>query len=129
MVELISSKKRKRTPQKTAEKASRYPPSFRFSGLTYKQAPELLALSPQNIIVSVPTQPNPNQFNTVAGDIYSLHTPIRKNPVKLVENYHKQHTITHLQWNQNGNAVASVDETGHLAVWHIQVCMHINAFF
>lgn len=125
MVEITSTtRKRPHTNNKrsTCDKASRYPPSFHFSALTYKQAPEALAISRQTVLVSVPTHPNPTQLNTIAGDIFSLDSvQIHKTPIKTVESYHKQYTITHLEWNQKGNTIASVDETGQLALWSIKV--------
>ncbi|KAI8641915.1 hypothetical protein BD408DRAFT_417331 [Parasitella parasitica] len=130
MVELTlapKSMKRKRTSKKKADSSdefARYPASFHLSALTYKQASQSLCISPRSVLISVPTPPNKTQFNAIAGDLFSLDEPIRKIPIKLMENYHKQHTITHLQWNQKGNSVASVDETGLLALWHIENSVH-----
>jgi WD40 repeat protein len=123
MVELSTTKKRKRisSTKPTSDKASRYPPSFHFSALTYKQSPKALSISPQTVLASVPTQPNPIQFNIISGDLFSLNAPPHKTPNKAIENYHKQHTITHLEWNQKGNTLASIDETGKLALWSVQV--------
>jgi hypothetical protein len=124
MVEIAAttaSTKRKRPNKKSlSEKASRYPPSYHFSALTYKQSPEALAISPQTVLVSVPTQPNPTQFNIIAGDIFSFGS-VSKAPIKMVELHHKHYTITHMEWNQKGNTIASVDETGQLALWSIKV--------
>lgn len=117
MVEINTTKKRKSFHKPATTKASRYPPNFHFSLLTYKQAPQSLSISKQSILVSA----NPNQFNVIAGDLFNVNSSILKNPVQLVEKYHNQHTITHLVWNQKGNAIASVDETGQLAVWQIKV--------
>ncbi|EPB91383.1 hypothetical protein HMPREF1544_01704 [Mucor circinelloides 1006PhL] len=130
MVELTrtpKSMKRKRTSQQRAEfcdKLPRYPASFHFSALTYKQASESLCVSPHSVVISVPTPPNKSQFNAIAGDLFSLDSPIRKVPIKRMEHFHKQHTITHLQWEQKGKTVASVDETGLLALWHIENSVH-----
>ncbi|KAF1798362.1 hypothetical protein FB192DRAFT_1391172 [Mucor lusitanicus] len=41
-----------------------------------------------------------------------------------MEQFHQQHTITHLQWDPKGKTVASVDETGRLALWHLQNSVH-----
>lgn len=129
MVELNrtpKSMKRKRAFQQKADfldKSSRYPATFHLSALTYKQALESLCISPQSVLISVPAPPNKTQFNTIAGDLFNLDEPIRKIPIKLMEQYHKQHTITHMQWAQKGNTVASVDETGLLALWHIEVSL------
>ncbi|CEP13902.1 hypothetical protein [Parasitella parasitica] len=130
MVELTrapKSMKRKRTDKKKAiffDTFARYPASFLLSALTYKQASESLCISPRSVLISVPTPPNKTQFNAIAGDLFSLDEPIRKIPIKLMEHYHKQHTITHMQWNQKGNTVASVDETGQLALWSIENSVH-----
>ena len=127
MVELSSIKKRRITTKKPPafHKASRYPPSFRFSALTYKQSPKALCLSPQSVLVSVPTQPNPTQVNVVSGDLFSLNTPPHTSSIHLIQKQHKQHAISHLEWNQKGNTLASVDETGHLALWSARVCRAI----
>ncbi|RCH89292.1 hypothetical protein CU098_007860 [Rhizopus stolonifer] len=117
MVEL----KRKRSQK---DKSSRYPLSVQFSSLTYRQAPESLALSSHNVLALTSTRPHPHQFSTIAGDVFSLDMPIRKIPIKNVEQYHKQHTITHLKWNQKGNTLASIDETGHLALWQVNHTVH-----
>lgn len=114
-------RKRQAIKRVVTDKASQYPPSFLFSALTYKQAPESLSISPQSILVSVPTQPNPTLFNTISGDIFNLHNTLSKKPIKTVEEYHKHHTITHLKWNQKGNTIASIDETGKLALWQTKV--------
>lgn len=122
MVELLKRKKQRlSTKRSISDKASRYPPSYHFSALTYKQAPEALSISPQSVLVSVPTQPNPTQFSTVSGDIFNLDSPLHKSCIKLVEDHHKHYTITHLKWNQKGDTIASIDETGYLALWHIKV--------
>lgn len=126
MVELFNAKKRKRTSQnntkKPISKASRYPLSFQFSALTYKQSSKALSISPQSVLVSVPTQPNLTQLNVIAGDVFSAKAlPPHKSCIKLVEDYHGHNVITHLEWNQKGNTLASVDETGKLALWNIKV--------
>ncbi|GAA5796194.1 hypothetical protein HPULCUR_001563 [Helicostylum pulchrum] len=121
MVELLKRKKARLSNKRpTSDKASRYPPSYHFSALTYKQAPEALSISPQSVVVSVPTQPNPTQFNTITGDIFNLDGSLHRSCVKLVEEHHKHYTITHLEWNKKGDTIASIDETGHLALWHIK---------
>lgn len=125
MVELFNTKKRKRTPvstKKTIHKASRYPLSFQFSALTYKQASKALSISPQSVLVSVPTQPNLTQLNVIAGDLFSSSKvlPPHKTCIKLVEDYHAHNIITHSEWHPKGNALASVDETGKLALWNIK---------
>ncbi|KAK4515332.1 Sulfate permease 2 [Mucor velutinosus] len=131
MVEITrtsKSIKRKRTLQHQkpalSDKASRYPASFYFSALTYKQASESLCVSPHSVVLSVPTPPNKLQCNAIAGDLFCLDQPIRKIPIHSMEHFHKQHTITHLQWDPKGKTVASVDETGRLALWHIQSSVH-----
>ncbi|KAI9489933.1 hypothetical protein BDB00DRAFT_840113 [Zychaea mexicana] len=42
---------------------------------------------------------------------------LNKTPLRLAEQYHDQHTITHLVWNQKGTTLASADETGRIALW------------
>ncbi|KAL9545146.1 hypothetical protein MBANPS3_007279 [Mucor bainieri] len=131
MVELVrtpKSSKRKRAlqHQKAAfsDKASRYPASFHLSALTYRQAFESLCVSRHGVVLSVPTPPNKLQSNVIAGDVFSLDRPIRKVPIAAMQQFHQQHTITHLQWDPKGRTVASVDETGRLALWHIQHSVH-----
>ncbi|KAI7900634.1 uncharacterized protein BX663DRAFT_458336 [Cokeromyces recurvatus] len=127
MVDTTSSLvKRRKISQKTAlsDKASRYPISLHFSALIYKQAPTSISISPQSILTCAPIPPNPTEFNVIDGDIFSLNGSIRKVHVKLLEDYHKQHTITHLKWNQKGNVLASADESGHLALWQIKSSIH-----
>ncbi|KAI9473597.1 MAG: hypothetical protein EXX96DRAFT_311410 [Benjaminiella poitrasii] len=123
MVEIGAPIKRRRTSQKTAlsDKTSRYPISLHFSALTYKQSPTSISISPQSILTCTP---NPTEFNVIAGDIFCLNGPIRKSHVKLLESYHKQHTITHLEWDRKGNTIASADAAGHLALWQIKSSIH-----
>lgn len=127
MVELTrtpKSIKRRRALQQKPElcdKASRYPASFHLSALTYKQASESLCVSPHSVVLAVATPPSKAQFNAVAGDLFSLDKPVRKVPIQPMQHFHKQHTITHLQWDPKGKTVASVDETGHLALWRMEV--------
>jgi hypothetical protein len=35
----------------------------------------------------------------------------------LAQQYHGHYAITHLEWNQRGNYLATIDETGKLAIW------------
>lgn len=125
MVEIGTTKKRKSFHKPATNKTARYPRHYHFSSLTYKQTPQSLSISNQNFLVSA-SYLNPNQFNVIAGDLFNLNSSILKSPVKVVEDYHNQHTITHLQWNQKGNAIASADETGQLAIWQIKVTLDQN---
>lgn len=105
--------------QKT-DKTAKYSDAFIFSSLTFKQAPQALSISKQNILVSVPSEPIPSQVNWITGNLYN-YALIQKRRIELIENFHKQCAITHLQWNKKGNTFASIDETGQLALWQIQV--------
>ncbi|CEG70969.1 hypothetical protein RMATCC62417_06775 [Rhizopus microsporus] len=104
--------------QKT-DKTAKYSDAFIFSSLTFKQAPQALSISKQNILISVPSEPIPSQVNWITGNLYN-YALIQKRRIELIENFHKQYAITHLQWNKKGNTFASIDETGQLALWQIQ---------
>ena len=127
MVELTrtprNTKKRRALQQQPelCDRAARYPASFHFSALTYKQASESLCVSPHSVVLAVPTPPSKSQCHAVAGDLFSLDKPVRKVAIPPMEHFHKQHTITHLQWDPKGKTVASVDETGRLALWRMEV--------
>ncbi|KAG0176146.1 mediator complex subunit [Apophysomyces sp. BC1021] len=120
MVEITPTKRRR--IESSPETAARYPLSFLFSSLTYRQAPECLSTSSQSVVVTVPPNPNPPAINTITGDLYTNDLNkflCHKTPVRLAEQYHKQHTITHLKWNHRGTALLSADETGKLAIWSL----------
>ncbi|KAG1149468.1 hypothetical protein G6F37_010009 [Rhizopus arrhizus] len=119
MVQLVASKRQKLSY--TDHKIPRYSSSFNFSSLTFKQSPQALSISKQNILISAPIQPISNQIHLIAGDLYThnrIH--IQKTHVEIIQNYHKQYTLTHIEWNQKGNAFASIDETGQLALWQLE---------
>ncbi|KAG2222177.1 hypothetical protein INT45_007194 [Circinella minor] len=69
--------------------------------------------------------PTSNNNTTLPGTITKANnninnkTILNKTPIRLAEKYHDQHTITHLVWNQKGTTLASVDETGKLALWNL----------
>lgn len=120
MVQLVTSKRQKLSY--TDHKIPRYSSSFNFSSLTFKQSPQALSISKQNILISAPIQSISDQIHLIAGDLYAhnrIH--IQKTNVEIIQNYHKQHTLTHIEWNQKGNAFASIDETGQLALWQLEV--------
>jgi WD40 repeat protein len=116
MVEL-QSKRRKVQQKATIEKKNRYSAEYEFSALTYKQAPKTLALSPHNVLVSAQN----NHFNALAGDFYLDKEHVYNSPIPVMEKHHKQNVITHLKWHPKGDVVASIDETGQLALWQLKV--------
>jgi WD40 repeat protein len=116
MVEL-QSKRRKVQQKATIEKKNRYSAEYEFSALTYKQAPKTLALSPHSVLVSAQN----NHFNALAGDFYLDKEHVYNSPIPVMEKHHKQNVITHLKWHPKGDVVASIDETGQLALWQLKV--------
>jgi WD40 repeat protein len=100
-----------------------------------RQSPLCLNNSTQGIVIAAPPLPTTSSIYSLTGDIYTISnnnnqhygpslapTPtIKKTPVQAIENHHKQHSITHLQWNQKGTTLASVDETGKIALWNLEV--------
>lgn len=116
-------------------KGARYPLSFLFSNMIQRQSPLCLDNSTQGVVITAPPLPTTSSIYSLTGDIYTTSnnsnhhygpslatTPtIKKTPVQAIENYHKQHSITHLQWNQKGTTLASVDETGKIALWNLEV--------
>ncbi|KAF7724871.1 mediator complex subunit [Apophysomyces ossiformis] len=120
MVEITPTKRRR--IESSPESIACYPLSFVFSSLTYRQAPDCLSTSSQSVVVTVPPKPNPPAIDTITGDLYTNDMRkflFRKTPVHLAEQYHKQHTITHLKWNHRGTALLSADETGKIAIWSL----------
>ncbi|SAM09381.1 hypothetical protein [Absidia glauca] len=127
----ISNKKRRLG---TGMKGARYPLSFLFSNMIQRQSPLCLNNSTQGIVIAAPPLPTTSSIYSLTGDIYTISnnssqhygpslapTPtIKKTPVQVIENYHKQHSITLLQWNQKGTTLASVDETGKIALWNLE---------
>ncbi|RUP51429.1 hypothetical protein BC936DRAFT_148148 [Jimgerdemannia flammicorona] len=51
----------------------------------------------------------------------SIDQPLRYvTMITQAQQCHKHHTITHLSWNQRGTCLASVDETGKIALWEMK---------
>lgn len=110
----------------TKRPASRYPQSCLLSTLLYRQAPRHLASSAHSVVVTVPPKPNPPGIHAITGDHYSLdlsgkHAPLCKTQFRLAQELHARRTITHLEWNQRGTALATVDETGRIGIWELGV--------
>ncbi|KAI8985468.1 hypothetical protein BDB01DRAFT_788373 [Pilobolus umbonatus] len=122
MVGIVTPKRKKHIHK--LDSCAKYPLSYYYSALTYQQAPETLALSSQSTLLNGPTAPCSTSIHTIAGDLYSLDSPVHKIPVKIIEEYHSPYSIHHLQWNQKGNTIASIDEKGQLALWHIKSSLH-----
>ncbi|KAI8374192.1 uncharacterized protein BYT42DRAFT_547273 [Radiomyces spectabilis] len=121
----MPTKRRRLTPKSSSNLSARYPLSFMLSSLTYRQPAGCLATSVQSLVVTVPPKPNRSAINCITGDLYTLDISgqpvlLRKSPIKLAEQYHHQHTITHVKWNQQGNCLATSDETGKLGLWSLQ---------
>ncbi|RCI04160.1 hypothetical protein CU098_012062, partial [Rhizopus stolonifer] len=121
MVQHVTLKRQKLSHTNASNKAARYSSFFNFSSLTCKQSPQALSISKQNILISAPIQPIPNQIHLIAGDLYNHNCIyVQKTHVEIIQKHHKQRALTHMEWNQKGNAFASIDETGQLALWKLE---------
>ncbi|KAI8331319.1 hypothetical protein BC941DRAFT_505814 [Chlamydoabsidia padenii] len=113
-------------------KSARYPLSFLYSNMMQRRSPLCLTNSTLGIVVAAPPQPTTCSIYSLSGDIYTFnntnnsknvssvpHT-IKKTPIRQIEDYHKQHVITHLQWNQKGTTLVSADESGKMALWNLE---------
>jgi hypothetical protein len=87
------------------------------SQLTYRRGYSNLACSQSNILVATKPTPLPSAIESITGNSYSQKARPHRTPILLAQRYHGQYAITHLEWNQRGNYLASIDETGRLAVW------------
>ncbi|KAI8070723.1 hypothetical protein BC940DRAFT_295407 [Gongronella butleri] len=105
---------------------ARYPLASLFASMAHRQPSSCLSCSSQGVMVCAPPRPKPLTLYCVSGDLYTMGHPapaqpatVKKSPLPLADAYH-QHTITHLEWHQNGTTLATADETGKLAVWHLE---------
>ncbi|KAI8096863.1 uncharacterized protein BX664DRAFT_275230 [Halteromyces radiatus] len=124
-----TNENKKRRLGSSLKNNTRYPLSYLFSSIVHRQSPLCLTNSSQGVVVAAPPRPIPSSIHCLSGDLYTLNNSalsssltynIKKVPIRMAENYHKEHTITHLNWNQKGTTLASVDETGKLALWNIE---------
>ncbi|CAO3638149.1 unnamed protein product [Cunninghamella echinulata] len=135
--EIDSDKKKRRLTTSTTAKNARYPLSFLFSSIEHCQSPQCLCNSVNGIIAATSAHPNSNPLSIycISGDMYSVKNVqnytstaspiIKRTPLQLAEKYHKQHTISHFQWNQNGSTLLSADETGKIALWNLENSLEI----
>lgn len=96
------------------------------SQLTYRRGYSNLACSSSNILVAIKPTPLPCSIEAITGNSYSPKSRPQRTPILLAQQYHGQYAITHLEWNQRGNYLTSIDETGRLAVWEQTVRISRN---
>ncbi|ORX60311.1 hypothetical protein DM01DRAFT_1332468 [Hesseltinella vesiculosa] len=112
--------------RKTVETmAARYPLQSLFAGLAHRQPSTCVSTSSQGLVVCSPPRPNALSLYSVSSDLYTLNPSLgapataKKVPLRLAEAHH-QHTLSHIQWHQNGTTLATADETGKIALWHLE---------
>ncbi|KAH8555199.1 hypothetical protein BGW37DRAFT_476167 [Umbelopsis sp. PMI_123] len=88
------------------------------SQLTYRRGYSNLACSQTNILVATkkPTA-SPCSIEAITENTYTSNSQPKRTAMLLAQQYHGHYAITHLEWNQRGNYLATIDETGKLAIW------------
>ncbi|KAI8145254.1 hypothetical protein BJV82DRAFT_667151 [Fennellomyces sp. T-0311] len=125
MVDLVPKKRRRVDSTTSPDPIARYPQKSILSNLLHRQAPQSICTSMHSVVVTTPPKPNGPGIHAFTGDHYTLDLPsktklvLNKTPIRLAQDYHDQHTITHLVWNQKGTTLASADETGKIALWNL----------
>ncbi|KAL0083828.1 hypothetical protein J3Q64DRAFT_1749578 [Phycomyces blakesleeanus] len=128
MVEITITKRRRVEPTQACsnfapDSSAHYPLGCLYSSLAYKQTPECLSSDSQGAFVITSPQPNPASIDVITGDVFlteSTKTTVYKTPMRIVEQYHQKHIITHVKWHQNGTFLATADEIGKIAVWNLE---------
>lgn len=129
-VETTLNKRRRVDDQPTAansENSARYSLNCILSAQSYRQARGCISSSIQSVVVVASPKPNATDISAIAGDYYASSlgqgegVKLNKVPLRLAEQYHGQNTITHLEWNQRGTTLATIDETGKIGLWELGV--------
>jgi hypothetical protein len=97
------------------------------SQLTYRRGYSNLACSQTNILVAT-KKPTPSScsIEAITGNTYTNKSQPKRTPLLLAQQYHGHYAITHMEWNQRGNYLATIDETGRLAIWEQSVSLRIQ---
>ncbi|KAI9285823.1 hypothetical protein BC943DRAFT_323143 [Umbelopsis sp. AD052] len=88
------------------------------SQLSHRRGYSNLACSQTNILVAT-KKPTPSScsIEAITENTYTNKSQPKRTPLLLAQQYHGHYAITHLEWNQRGNYLATIDETGRLAIW------------